>query len=75
MTFQTDVSGPSSPRILNLTCQNNEALYLHWERPSVYYNSVDYYFLYYRSEDKRDDEFEEISIYSPNGGYEHDVCN
>ncbi len=68
LEFRTDVSGPSAPLIVNLTCQSNDALHVQWEQPSIYYNSIDYYFIYYRSEHKSDTEFEEIAV-SAGGAY------
>ncbi len=75
LEFRTDVSGPNAPLIVNLTCQSNDALHVQWERPSVFYNSIDYYFIYYRSEHRSDTEFEEIAISAGgvNAHYDHDV--
>ncbi|XP_056645742.1 tyrosine-protein phosphatase 99A [Diorhabda sublineata] len=42
----TDISGPSPPKILNLSCQANETIYIQWERPSSFYYSIDYYYVY-----------------------------
>ncbi|XP_054161930.1 tyrosine-protein phosphatase 99A-like isoform X2 [Oppia nitens] len=72
--YRTDVTGPSAPQIVNLTCETtSDALHVFWERPSVYYNSIDYFFIYYRSEHNSDNEFEEVAV--PGGGantrYEH----
>ena len=45
---QTDVRGPSAPRIANLTCHNADTLFLQWHRPSIYNKSIDLYYIYYR---------------------------
>ena len=67
LEFRTDVTGPSAPLIVNLTCETtSDALHVYWERPTVFYNSIDYFFIYYRSEDKSDSEFEEVAV--PGGG-------
>lgn len=46
---RTDVSGPSPPTILNLTCTGENSLYLKWRIPETYYNSIDYYIISYRN--------------------------
>ncbi|XP_017785982.1 PREDICTED: tyrosine-protein phosphatase 99A isoform X2 [Nicrophorus vespilloides] len=43
---KTDIGGPSAPKILNLTCENSETIYVKWQRPTVYYNSLDLYNIY-----------------------------
>ncbi|XP_066996985.2 tyrosine-protein phosphatase 99A isoform X2 [Anabrus simplex] len=47
---RTDIRGPSAPHIVNLTCQSNDTLFLQWQRPAEFYNSIDYYFITYRNE-------------------------
>jgi len=68
LEFQTDVSGPSAPFIVNLTCEGDDALFVQWQRPELIYYKIDYYFVYYRSEHDSDTDFEEIAINIP--GYE-----
>ncbi|GFU26415.1 tyrosine-protein phosphatase 99A [Nephila pilipes] len=63
LEFHTDVQGPSAPYIVNLTCQSLDSLYVQWERPQVFFNRIDYYFVHYRSENNWD--FEEIAMASP----------
>jgi receptor-type tyrosine-protein phosphatase gamma len=46
---RTDISGPSAPIIVNLTCQSQDALNLRWKRPLTYYNTIDFYIISYRS--------------------------
>lgn len=42
----TDISGPSAPRILNLTCQSQDTIFVHWERPTEISHSLDYYYIF-----------------------------
>ncbi len=46
------------------TCRDEHSIYLEWEQPRVSYKSVDFYFVYFRGEDKW--QFEEIVV-SGNG--------
>ncbi|XP_018334837.1 tyrosine-protein phosphatase 99A [Agrilus planipennis] len=43
---KTDIAGPSSPSILNLTCQSPESIFIQWGRPAEFYKNIDYYFIY-----------------------------
>jgi receptor-type tyrosine-protein phosphatase gamma len=45
---RTDIPGPSAPQIINLTCHSQDALFLHWKRPSTFYNSIDSYVINYK---------------------------
>lgn len=57
---RTDISGPSAPLILNVTCPTHDSVYIQWARPNIFWGSIDYYFINYRIEnDKR---FEEIEV-------------
>ncbi|XP_076316629.1 putative receptor-type tyrosine-protein phosphatase mosPTP-1 isoform X2 [Tachypleus tridentatus] len=60
LKLHTDVQGPSAPYISNLTCPTLDSLFLQWERPQKYYNQIDYYFVYYRSEHSW--KFDEIAL-------------
>lgn len=60
VTQRTDISGPSAPIVVNLTCHNLDALYLRWKRPLEYYNSIDFYIVSFRSVAQHD--FQEIKI-------------
>ncbi|XP_044256979.1 tyrosine-protein phosphatase 99A isoform X2 [Tribolium madens] len=42
----TDISGPSSPKLLNLTCQTQDTIFFQWARPEHFYYSIDYYYIY-----------------------------
>lgn len=63
MIFLYSFSGPSAPYIVNLTCQTLDSLYVQWERPQIFFNRIDYYFINYRSENSWD--FDEIALASP----------
>ena len=56
----TDVSGPSAPIVTNLTCKDEQSIYLQWERPAVVYKTVDYYYVYYHNEEQW--EFKEVTV-------------
>lgn len=57
---RTDISGPSPPILVNLTCHNQDALYLRWKRPLEYHNSIDFYIISFRSDAQH--EFQEIQF-------------
>ncbi|KAB0798293.1 hypothetical protein PPYR_09286 [Photinus pyralis] len=43
---KTDISGPSPPIILNLTCQAQDTIFLHWQRPLESPSTIDFYHIY-----------------------------
>lgn len=43
---RTDISGPNAPRILNLTCQAQDTVFVQWERPTQFLHSIDFYYIY-----------------------------
>ncbi|KAK9718919.1 Fibronectin type III domain [Popillia japonica] len=47
---KTDIGAPNAPRILNLTCQTQDTIYIQWQRPTRFYNSINYYYIYVTSE-------------------------
>ncbi|XP_055614452.1 tyrosine-protein phosphatase 99A-like isoform X2 [Uranotaenia lowii] len=47
---RTDISGPSAPKVVNLTCHSLDALFFGWRIPATYYNTIDYYIVSYRNE-------------------------
>lgn len=57
---KTDIMGPSAPRIVNLTCQSNDSLFLQWQRPAEFYNSIDVYSVKYKIENSED--YEEMRL-------------
>ncbi len=57
----TDVAGPSAPIITNLTCHDEQSIYLEWEKPSQVYNNLDSYYVLFRSADQWE-HFEEVAV-------------
>lgn len=45
---RTDISGPSQPIIVNLTCHSEDSIALRWRRPLEYYQTIDSYVVNYR---------------------------
>lgn len=45
---RTDISGPSQPIIMNLTCHSEDSIVLKWKRPFEYYQTIDSYVVNYR---------------------------
>lgn len=61
----TDVSGPGPPRITNVTClpsnnPSNNSFYVQWQRPTEFFNTIDVYFIYFKTIDEL--EYEEIKF-------------
>lgn len=46
---RTDISGPSAPKVVNLTCHSQHELFFGWRIPQTYYNTIDYYIISYRN--------------------------
>lgn len=42
---RTDVSGPSAPFVVNLTCHSQDSITIRWKRPSEFYNTIDFYII------------------------------
>ena len=60
LVIKTDVGGPSPPRIVNVSCQAEDALFIQWQRPTRHQSSIDFYYVDYRRDDWA--EFEEITV-------------
>lgn len=61
MVYQrTDVTGPSAPIVVNLTCASYDAIYLRWKRPLEYFNTIDFYIISYKTVAQPD--FQEIKF-------------
>ena len=45
----TDTAAPSEPILTNITCYETQKIYIQWKRPTVYYKTIDYYYVYYKS--------------------------
>lgn len=70
----TDVSGPGPPRITNITCvPTNNSFYIQWQRPTEFFNTIDLYYITYRSIDSN--EYEEIKVDTVNDDLEQVVGN
>lgn len=46
---RTDVTGPSSPLVTVLSCEKDGAILLRWKRPLIYFNTIDFYIVSYKS--------------------------
>lgn len=70
IVVKTDVRGPGPPKIVNVSCLAEDALFIAWQRPTTFYNSIDFFYVDYRSE--LWNEFEEVPI-AANGDTEQHV--
>ena len=52
LLVRTDVRAPGEPRVVNLTCQNGNTMFLKWVRPKLFFRTVDVYHVLYRPEDQ-----------------------
>jgi receptor-type tyrosine-protein phosphatase gamma len=55
--FRTDVSGPSPPQVINVTCFSQDSVHIQWQRPEDYYNQIDYYYVRYKALDSAWDSY------------------
>ena len=65
------MQGPSAPRFVNVACSSLDSLYLQWERPTSFYNQIDYYFVYYRPEESW--AFNELALTATKDRIDHEV--
>lgn len=72
IVVKTDVRGPFPPRIVNVSCLSEDALYIAWNRPTKFYNTIDFYYVDYRSDQWRD--FEELTVNAHADQPDHSVC-
>ena len=56
----TDVAGPGAPIITNLTCKDEQSIFLQWEKPRKVYKTIDYYYIYFRNEEQW--QFKEVGV-------------
>lgn len=42
---KTDIIIPSAPRKLNVTCQSQDTIFIKWERPLTYPDTIDLYYV------------------------------
>lgn len=73
VVMKTDLSKPHAPLIVNLTCQSDSTLFLHWRRPAHFYGAVHLYYISYRPEAAYD--FDEIVVTSTNNSVDHNVSS
>lgn len=48
--FRTDVSAPTSPQFVNVTCYSQDSILIQWQRPEKFYNQLDYYYVQYKAD-------------------------
>lgn len=70
---RTDVTAPSAPIVVNLTCHTQDDIYLKFRRPRTYYNSIDFYIISYRPQGAND--FSKINLNSTIEHLEFSVNN
>lgn len=58
--FRTDVSGPSPPLYVNVTCYGQDSILIQWQRPEKFYNQLDYYYVLYKSDSES--QYEETTL-------------
>lgn len=58
--FRTDISNPSAPQYVNVTCYSQDSILIQWQRPDKYYNSIDFYYVQYKPDSARD--YEETTL-------------
>lgn len=46
--FRTDVSAPSAPSLVNVTCFSQDAILVQWQRPERFHNQIDFYYVQYK---------------------------
>lgn len=70
---RTDVAAPSPPTITNLACQKDGTILLRWKRPLMYYNTIDFYIVSYKS--SKWDFYRQFQINASADHIETEVCN
>ena len=71
MIVTTDVRAPGRPNVANLSCQNANTMFLKWQRPTLYYRTVDVYHVFYKKE--KDAEWNEQVVETVNNTINHMV--
>lgn len=46
--FRTDVSAPTAPQQVNVTCSSLDAILVQWHRPERFHNQIDFYYVQYK---------------------------
>lgn len=58
--FRTDVSNPSPPQYVNVTCYIQDSILIQWQRPEKHYGSIDYYYVQYKPDEAS--QYEETTL-------------
>lgn len=69
---RTDVAAPSQPFITNLACQKDGTILLRWKRPIIYFNTIDFYIVSYKS--SKWDFYRQFQINASADHIETEVC-
>lgn len=69
---RTDIAAPSPPTITNLACQKDGTILLRWKRPLVFYNTIDFYIVSYKS--SKMDFYRQFQINASSDHIETEVC-
>ena len=69
----TDVRAPGPPNVANLSCQNGNTMFLKWQRPTLYYRTVDVYHVFYKKE--KDLDWNEQVVETVNNTINHMVSS
>lgn len=51
LRLRTDVSAPSAPQLINVTCYSQDSILIQWQRPEEFYNQIDYYYARYKPQE------------------------
>lgn len=49
ITIKTDVAAPSPPIVSSLACQKDGTIYVKWKRPTIYFNTIDFYIISFKA--------------------------
>lgn len=48
LKFRTDLSAPSAPQSVNVTCFTQDTILVQWLRPEKFYEKIDFYYVQYK---------------------------
>lgn len=60
--FRTDVSAPSQPDMINVTCYSQDSILIQWQRPEKFFGQVDYYYVQYKPVESGNAQYEETKL-------------
>lgn len=66
--FRTDVSSPSPPQLMNVTCYSSDSILIQWQRPEDYYNQIDFYYVKYKRQESSWDSYASLASMTGVGG-------